>query len=139
MLEALLDQGTVIVCTSNTPIRQLNRHGVHEDLFSGFQERLLDTLDELELNARQDYRLSFAQAALQQVCAKNVGPNAYLIRSIVTGKSSCTCRMTLSTDTCCFAGREISLAGRMQLPLPTRYSIGQGFRCHLGGNAEGNE
>ena len=30
MLEALLDQGTVIVCTSNSPIIQLNRHGVHE-------------------------------------------------------------------------------------------------------------
>ena len=78
MLEALLDQGTVIVCTSNTPIRQLNRHGVHEDLFSGFQERLLDALDEVELNASQDYRLSFAQTALDQVWVRSVGPDAYL-------------------------------------------------------------
>ena len=31
------------------------------------------------------------------------------------------------------------MAGRMQLPLPTGYSIGQGFRCHLGEVVEGNE
>ena len=78
MLEALLDQGTIIVCTSNTPIRQLNCHGVHEDLFSDFQERLSDALDEVELNASQDYRLSFAQAALEKVWARGVGPNANL-------------------------------------------------------------
>ena len=78
MLEALLDQGAIIVCTSNTPIRRLNCHGVHEDLFSGFQERLLDALDEVELNASQDYRLSFAQAALEQVWARVVGPDANL-------------------------------------------------------------
>ena len=74
MLEALLDQGTVIVCTSNTPIRHLNRHGVHEDLFLGFQERLLDALDEVELNANQDYRLLFAQAALEQVWERGCWP-----------------------------------------------------------------
>lgn len=68
MLEALLDQGTIVVCTSNSSIRELNRHGVHEDLFSGFQERLMSVCDEVELSAQQDYRLSYAQAVLQQVC-----------------------------------------------------------------------
>ena len=67
LLETLLDQGTIIVSTSNLPIRQLNSHGVHEDLFTGFQERLLAACNEVELSAEQDYRLSFGRAELQEV------------------------------------------------------------------------
>ncbi|BDA42478.1 probable AFG1-like ATPase [Coccomyxa sp. Obi] len=61
VMEALMDQGTVIVCTSNSAPWDLNRHGVHEDLFSQFTERLLKACTPLELSSKQDYRLAFAQ------------------------------------------------------------------------------
>lgn len=60
VMEALMDHGTVIVCTSNSAPWDLNRHGVHEDLFSQFTERLLKACTPLELSSKQDYRLAFA-------------------------------------------------------------------------------
>ncbi len=64
VMEALMDFGTVIVCTSNSSPYDLNRHGVHEDLFSQFTERLLKACTPVELSANEDYRLAFAT----QVC-----------------------------------------------------------------------
>ena len=60
VMEALMDQGTVIVCTSNSAPWDLNRHGVHEALFSQFTERLLKACTPVELSSKQDYRLAFA-------------------------------------------------------------------------------
>ncbi|EIE20923.1 hypothetical protein COCSUDRAFT_57467 [Coccomyxa subellipsoidea C-169] len=60
VMEALMDFGTVIVCTSNSSPYDLNRHGVHEDLFSQFTERLLKACTPVELSAEEDYRLAFA-------------------------------------------------------------------------------
>lgn len=61
VMEALMDFGTVIICTSNTAPWDLNRHGVHESLFKQFSKRLLESCDAVELSAEQDYRLAFAK------------------------------------------------------------------------------
>ena len=86
LLETLLDQGTIIVSTSNLPIRQLNSHGVHEDLFTGFQERLLAACNEVELSAEQDYRLSFGRVVLQEVppCSSTISVHSSATSSFVS-------------------------------------------------------
>lgn len=56
VMEALLEEGCVIVATSNRAPWDLNRQGLHEDLFQHFMQRLLQSCDVLPLSAQQDYR-----------------------------------------------------------------------------------
>lgn len=132
MLESLLDQGTVVVCTSNSSIRQLNRHGVHEDLFSGFQERMLAVCDEVELSAKQDYRLSFGQAVHQEVGTSE----EHWSRGVVAftawhnGMECGCCPQYLPP---CFSGTRVNLAGRVQLSLPSRCCIYNSTGQQVGG------
>jgi predicted ATPase len=55
-MEALLEEGCVIVATSNRAPWDLNRHGLHEDLFSHFVQNLLEACDVVELSSQEDYR-----------------------------------------------------------------------------------
>lgn len=55
-MEALLEEGCIIVATSNRAPWDFNRHGLHEALFSHFVARLLQACDVVELSAQQDYR-----------------------------------------------------------------------------------
>ena len=45
-----------MVATSNRAPWQLNRFGLHEDLFTHFVDKLLQTCDPVELSSQQDYR-----------------------------------------------------------------------------------
>eukprot|EP00884_Botryococcus_braunii_P008027 jgi/Botrbrau1/17225/Bobra.0621s0003.1 len=56
VMESLLEEGCVIVATSNRAPWDLNRQGLHEDLFEHFTQRLLQSCDVLPLSAEQDYR-----------------------------------------------------------------------------------
>lgn len=56
VFEALLEEGCVVVATSNRAPWQLNRFGLHEDLFTHFVDKLLQTCDPVELSSQQDYR-----------------------------------------------------------------------------------
>ena len=56
IFEALSEEGTVIVATSNRAPWDLNRHGVHEDLFTHFQRHLLSVCHPFHLSAETDYR-----------------------------------------------------------------------------------
>lgn len=69
VMEALMDFGTVIVCTSNSAPWDLNRHGVHEDLFNQFSERLHKACNPVELSVQEDYRLAFASEVRPNCCA----------------------------------------------------------------------
>jgi predicted ATPase len=60
VFEALMEAGTVLVCTSNSAPWDLNPHGVAEELFDEFSRSLLAAVDPVELSAARDYRLSFA-------------------------------------------------------------------------------
>ena len=67
VFEALMEYGTVIVCTSNLAPWDLNPHGIAEDLFDEFSASLLRAVEPVELSAERDYRrLSHAS---QVVCA----------------------------------------------------------------------
>ena len=55
-MEALLEEGVVIVATSNRAPWELNRQGIHEDLFQHFVHRLLQATAPFELSSAQDYR-----------------------------------------------------------------------------------
>ena len=55
-MEALLEEGCIIVATSNRAPWDLNRHGLHEDLFGHFVQNLLDACQPYQLSAEQDYR-----------------------------------------------------------------------------------
>ena len=45
-----------MVATSNRAPWQLNRFGLHEDLFTHFVDKLLQTCDPVQLSSQQDYR-----------------------------------------------------------------------------------
>ena len=55
-MEALLEKGCIIVCTSNRAPWELNRHGLHEDLFGHFIQNLLQACEPFQLSAEKDYR-----------------------------------------------------------------------------------
>lgn len=55
-MEALIEEGCVIVATSNRAPWDLNRHGLHEDLFGHFVQNLLEACQPYQLSAEQDYR-----------------------------------------------------------------------------------
>lgn len=55
-MEALLEEGCIIVATSNRAPWDLNRHGLHEDLFGHFVQNLLEACRPYQLSAEQDYR-----------------------------------------------------------------------------------
>ena len=55
-MEALLEEGCIIVATSNRAPWDLNRHGLHEDLFGHFVQNLLEACQPYQLSAEQDYR-----------------------------------------------------------------------------------
>ena len=55
-MEALLEEGCIIVATSNRAPWDLNRHGLHEDLFGHFVQNLLQACKPYQLSAEQDYR-----------------------------------------------------------------------------------
>ena len=46
----------MVVATSNRAPWQLNRFGLHEDLFTHFVDKLLQACDPVELSSQQDYR-----------------------------------------------------------------------------------
>lgn len=56
VVEGLIEKGCIIVATSNRAPWELNRHGLHEDLFGHFVENLLQTCQPFELSAEKDYR-----------------------------------------------------------------------------------
>ena len=56
VMEALLEEGCIIVATSNRAPWDLNRHGLHEDLFGHFVQNLLGACQPYHLSAKQDYR-----------------------------------------------------------------------------------
>ena len=56
VMEALLEEGCIIVATSNRAPWDLNRHGLHEDLFGHFVQNLLEACRPYQLSAEQDYR-----------------------------------------------------------------------------------
>ena len=56
VMEALLEEGCIIVATSNRAPWDLNRHGLHEDLFGHFVQNLLQACQPYQLSAVQDYR-----------------------------------------------------------------------------------
>lgn len=55
-MEALLEEGCIIVATSNRAPWDLNRHGLHEDLFGHFVQNLLEACQPYQLSAEQDNR-----------------------------------------------------------------------------------
>ena len=55
-MEALLEKGCIIVATSNRAPWELNRHGLHEDLFGHFVQNLLLSCEPFQLSAEKDYR-----------------------------------------------------------------------------------
>lgn len=55
-MEALIEEGCVVVMTSNRAPWDLNRHGLHEDLFQHFVDRLLLHCEVCQLTADHDYR-----------------------------------------------------------------------------------
>lgn len=56
IIEALLEEGIIIVATSNRAPWELNRQGIHEDLFQHFVSKLLQATAPFELSSAQDYR-----------------------------------------------------------------------------------
>jgi hypothetical protein len=62
-VEALLAEGCVVVATSNRAPRQLERHGLHEALFSHFVDSLEAACDVVALEGGRDYRRLAAAAA----------------------------------------------------------------------------
>lgn len=64
LMEALIQEGCVVVATSNRAPWELNRHGLHEDLFDHFVSNLLASCDVVQLDAEQDYRRLIAGSHL---------------------------------------------------------------------------
>ncbi|GAB4817182.1 hypothetical protein N2152v2_004228 [Parachlorella kessleri] len=64
LMEALMDEGCVVVATSNRAPWELNRRGLHEDIFNHYIERLLASCDIVQLDAEQDYRRLLGRQAL---------------------------------------------------------------------------
>ena len=56
MMEALMLDGCIMVMTSNKPPWELNQHGLHEDMFLYFVNRLVDVCDTMQLGSGVDYR-----------------------------------------------------------------------------------
>ncbi|PRW45179.1 lactation elevated 1 [Chlorella sorokiniana] len=63
LFEALLAEGCVVVGTSNRAPAELDRHGLHEELFDHFLQTLQETCDVVPLSSEQDYRRLLAQQA----------------------------------------------------------------------------
>jgi cell division protein ZapE len=57
LFRCLLDDGVVVVVTSNRPPADLYKDGLQRDRFTPFISLIEDKLDVLELNAQRDYRL----------------------------------------------------------------------------------
>jgi len=57
LFEGLLDRGTIIVTTSNSPPRRLYENGLNRELFLPFIELIHDRMDVIELDGPTDYRL----------------------------------------------------------------------------------
>ena len=92
-MEALLEEGCIIVATSNRAPWDLNRHGLHEDLFGHFVQNLLEACHPYQLSAEQDYRrllVNFIYAS--HPC---LGP------SLKTQVPICTHPCTLLSSTLC--------------------------------------
>ncbi|OAN50132.1 ATPase [Paramagnetospirillum marisnigri] len=57
LFKCLLDDGVVVVITSNRPPKDLYKDGLQRDRFLPFIKLIEDSLDVLELNSERDYRL----------------------------------------------------------------------------------
>lgn len=57
LFKCLLDDGVVVVITSNRPPKDLYKDGLQRDRFVPFIKLIEDSLDILELNSERDYRL----------------------------------------------------------------------------------
>ncbi len=62
LFEALIDEGVVIVATSNRPPHDLYKDGLQRELFLPFIKLIEDNLTVIELDSPQDYRLERIQA-----------------------------------------------------------------------------
>lgn len=90
VMEALLEEGCIIVATSNRAPWDLNRHGLHEDLFGHFVQNLLGACHPYQLSAEQDYRrllvrgtvLDFLHWAEWVVQAVSTAVTVYLHRNL---------------------------------------------------------
>ncbi len=67
VMEALLEEGCIIVATSNRAPWDLNRHGLHEDLFGHFVQNLLEACRPYQLSAEQDYRRLLVHTTLHSL------------------------------------------------------------------------
>lgn len=74
LFEALLDEGVVMVITSNRPPHDLYKDGLQRERFLPFIELIENRLDLLQLDARADYRLGRTQGI--QVFHAPLGPQA---------------------------------------------------------------
>lgn len=74
LFSALFERGVVVVATSNRAPDDLYRDGLNRQLFLPFIETLKSTLDVLELQSAQDYRLAKLTAA--PVYYSPLGPGA---------------------------------------------------------------
>ncbi|MBI3444087.1 MAG: cell division protein ZapE [Magnetospirillum sp.] len=57
LFKCLMDDGVVVVITSNRPPKDLYKDGLQRDRFTPFIKLIEDQLDILELNSERDYRL----------------------------------------------------------------------------------
>jgi len=57
LFKCLMDDGVVVVITSNRPPKDLYKDGLQRDRFTPFIKLIEDKLDILELNSERDYRL----------------------------------------------------------------------------------
>ncbi|EFN56377.1 hypothetical protein CHLNCDRAFT_22490, partial [Chlorella variabilis] len=64
LVEALLAEGCVVVATSNRAPWELDRHGLHEDLFEHFRASLQAACDVVCLDSGRDYRRLLAASTL---------------------------------------------------------------------------
>ena len=69
VMEALLEKGCIIVATSNRAPWELNRHGLHEDLFGHFVQNLLQSCEPFQLSAEKDYRRLMVNGSLSASCS----------------------------------------------------------------------
>ncbi|KAL4857708.1 AFG1-like ATPase [Chlorella vulgaris] len=80
LVEALVAEGCVIVATSNRAPGELDRHGLHEHLFTHFVASLELACDVISLSSDQDYRrlLASDQAPLQPLLSTPLPTGAQL-------------------------------------------------------------
>lgn len=76
VLETLLQDGVVIVATSNRAPTELNQQGLQEDLFLHFVASLLDSCDIVPLDTGVDYRRSMWQQHTQARSGARAGGDA---------------------------------------------------------------